>query len=974
MTRAEQLRRSHLTETPLLALSALPCLLFSTEIQLIQAQREIEDALIGAIFNLRANELTRFRHLLSRQGIDLVFRYLDDRTPTLQFVDSQTKAPTEYHLNDSLTLSVVHLPKPSLPLPTSLDDAQQSTVQTSPPALDLTSEELRKIERHIKNITRDANCTDSLVDHEQRSALEARLQATLNPALNRMGLELTMVNKLNPPSSELTRLGKIFPLVDCLITEKDKPGAVIVCPDKPILSWDEDKTQLEPVTEVGAFLLVSEEVTGTDLRILLRNAARDLNRLHPGYYQVVAITHSLLDKWEQLGGPFVAEQNFETDQRSSSEQKNASGIDPAGEINPAGKTNQAGSKEVQSSGQERAEPSSRPELELLLPSEIEQVLLVEYLPPDGRVGVGGNHNSLVIAYRYPNGQLHHEVLYTDMGLNYDLAGPLEEPKNRPSFHEGGFEYFQRQLAPKTRGLYRLDVLVNSIPETVFKTISKLSTKSPDSAIYHCPEEFILLELFDRLGEKGVIDLLQINFPDKFAQFNKRGKMSVFLSYLRQKHQLLYHQLPQTTILGMRLTHSHSDHSFMMGMVRPEIPLYCSSDTLAQIRSRSTGSNPWPLGHVADLTLAGQETEHQLAVGIRGYPVVSRPIEILVPGQETRLTQDLTFRSIAVSHIPGTIAFSTSISPQNGLKPLDLRMLYASDFRQFRASPLKETMLRIYPWDNITLEATNVYPNEEPQRDSAKYTEADVKLNFEDLLIEPRAKKSLIIVDIVKQNFERLKNLAEVALKAGKTVVVSPNLMKLIELSLFNAVNRDEMPLPIELIRQLKVWKKGNYQNSLEERRMFASHEPVSTQNMRNDPEHYVLFRGTFEGLRQISTLPEERIIWILSTYKPMSDLAKIKRRNIYQLAKKKNWPVQSRGYHASGHWTEESDGVLHTLNRLAKDRRVKSVTMIHTNAREMLIKKGGEFVSEPLRRILVTPDENTLGTQQGPYLINQLYP
>ncbi len=872
------------------------------------------------LFGVSATEWEAFKLKLQHLNYELQLRFIEG-VPLVLFVDAQTGMPAPYDLNTS-HITCLYFPDSVL----EAFDIQPVDKQVFQKKLDdelLTLfPEIRMVE-YCDDIFNDIqeSLNDRLPDiddpllltdfpfleGEKREQFMAQVLDYLNPFLQPLGLKAIPAETIVPSSQAFGQVEGKFPLVDVLIVKDCEtqgitiPGIKLLAEDakkKPSRSGDleaEEESPLIVYDQVGAFTLTEESAPLGKRKQLNRLASRQFKRYHPSFVDknVITVTREVLEMWQEHGSPLPDEAAIEQTEQL-----------------PTRKTLDYGHIEIF--------------------QDTEPDVHIYGFEPGGKSHIGGTQLTVVVDY---NGTKRAVML--DLGFVFPEMSYLRDLMYQAQYRDGLEPWLRLNQAQQTRRLYRLDLILNSLRPSVMETMASISRGKSETKAFNNNHEFIFMEAYHRLGEEGLINFLKENYPAITMKYGAGNELVRILEYARRREKVLYAQ--KTIFDGIFVSHAHQDHTGLIGLVRPELELYLTSVTRAMLAADHHMAASFLVADSFYIRDRDSGLKHHAGPGIRSYPVIERPHSTLTHGERLEIAPDIFLTGIDVYHsIPGAMGGILEVEHKGKLLA---SVGYPGDYRDGR---FFEAVGERGGVDVLFIEGTNPH-NDKLKKDSAKFSEADVKENFIRALAEANEREALIVTDIIKNNFERLDHLIDAAVRNGRTVVLSPKLVMRTEfLQMYHTTNG--VPIPQMHLPMLKVWKRHMSTYGKEEERAFQSYGSVSDDEITANPQQYILIRDSNERPDTLNGIAAERTIWIQSKYGPYEHAARAYQNALTKYADDRGWEVRFSGYHASGHVTaypsdheNAEEGVLAELDRAAANGRLADKMIFgHTQNRRIM--------------------------------------
>jgi ribonuclease J len=238
-----------------------------------------------------------------------------------------------------------------------------------------------------------------------------------------------------------------------------------------------------------------------------------------------------------------------------------------------------------------------------------------------------------------------------------------------------------------------------------------------------------------------------------------------------------------------VSHAHIDHCGLMGLVRPDVPLAASHQTLATLDSmETTTSRGWEYDFLQIPARASYERKDDGTIAEARYKDAEptrRPVR--KDGQGIG-TGKWTVEFFDVDHsIQGASAFVLSDG--------DTKVVYTGDFRQHGLSPEKTVrfLKAAHDPDVLIMEGTNVRggAHGHSHRETDKETEVgdQVKRFIEEN--DAKAGRQFVAVGYPPRDLDRLRSLHRVARQLGRRLLIAPKQAHVLDS--LRAVGRDDLP-------------------------------------------------------------------------------------------------------------------------------------------------------------------------------------
>ncbi|MDH5533933.1 MAG: hypothetical protein OEX81_05930, partial [Candidatus Pacebacteria bacterium] len=486
-------------------------------------------------------------------------------------------------------------------------------------------------------------------------------------------------------------------------------------------------------------------------------------------------------------------------------------------------------------------------------------------------------------------------------------------------------FLRSGMFPQTRRLYRPDLLGISLRPVSIDKVLELANGASKGKAFSSHDEFLVLELYHYHGEEEFMALLQQSMPKYMENIRRRGKIPGLLRYLEKRDVELYTQ--KTFYDGLLLTHAHQDHAIGSSFIKDDIIRGWSPITRSLLLADHKLANAW---YVQDT--AARKRRDMDKVGA-AYPVTEYPFINFMDGQRIEIAPGIFVTGHDVYHsIPGSLGFKVEVEHKGKVVS---SLAYGGDYRD---STFFERLAESSPVDLLIIEGTNP-PS--VKKDSISVDEPQVRKNMSEVMNEARDGHKLLVIDIVKNNFERMISIIEEAISRGRTVVISPKIAwrcRSIELMQTQMPEHLRVKLPDFNDPRIKLWKKPMSRYNPQEREMFERHGYVDQDALSEVPEQYVLIRDGNEQPEKLEGINADAI-WILSIYGTYDHGAAQTRRHLHRFAKQYGWEVRSKGYHATGHGplvrSEHPDSKGSILDGVSQ-AGAKELAIVHTQKRALV--------------------------------------
>jgi ribonuclease J len=269
-----------------------------------------------------------------------------------------------------------------------------------------------------------------------------------------------------------------------------------------------------------------------------------------------------------------------------------------------------------------------------------------------------------------------------------------------------------------------------------------------------------------------------------------------------------------------ITHAHQDHFGLLGLIRTDIPVLASQETVATFANlQETSPRGWETDLLDMQLRAGvghrkgrkKDDPPELTVNWRYGDEESGPARRVSTAQET-VVGDWTVSHAPVDHsIQGAVGFVA-------VRKDGFKLVYTGDFREHGRRPqLTERFLRLaQDADVLLMEGTRVRRASDEKEDhahgaapaAATDNEPDVELEIEALIAahEREHGPGFVGIGYPMRDVDRLLSIWNVARRQGRRLVLQPKQAHLLQ-TLRREAGRDDLPDPLA-DRNLAVFVKA----------------------------------------------------------------------------------------------------------------------------------------------------------------------
>lgn len=422
------------------------------------------------------------------------------------------------------------------------------------------------------------------------------------------------------------------------------------------------------------------------------------------------------------------------------------------------------------------------------------------------------------------------------------------------------------------------------------------------------------------------------------------------------------ELPVSSIDGVFLSHAHADHSGLIGCLKNEIPILCSSPTLAILRATQDSGKT--------------EYYNQVCYNYEYKTVQNRDHTIVKDGGYSKyphhgrnsivLTNDLTpelftlWRRMARPDEKGRKMVSGNIQNQSDVDlnwditafPVDHSILGACAIKintdrggiyytgDLRKNGMQRENTDIFvreasasdPWILI-IEGTQV------TRDAlCETTEEECREYSLDLIAENDGK--FVIADFSPRNIERLKTFHDIAIEVDRRLIITAKDAYLLDCL---QTTENDAPLPSDNILIFDAPKASDF---AWEKWIYEKYGDFRTtaQEISADPSGYILSFSFFD-IKHIIDIHPENGLYLYSSSEPFDEEQQFDTRRLYNWLDRFNFEIRGLtfengewhiepGYHCSGHVTRQE------LEEIIREITPEILIPVHTKDREWFRRFG----------------------------------
>ncbi len=479
------------------------------------------------------------------------------------------------------------------------------------------------------------------------------------------------------------------------------------------------------------------------------------------------------------------------------------------------------------------------------------------------------------------------VVCIDSGWKFNQVPGWRKMGVQPTYAEGILPYLEKGMFPVITRYYREALLLNSLgPRTILELQQLIQQPTQKFVSTKLLGVFIAMEIAHRTSPEECVALLQEVARDTFLKAVQLDQ-SFQKKAVEMLRQLNVRQYADKSIFdGLILSHSHTDHSTGVGAAREELLIVASSTTVASLIADHTASNPLAQD---SMVIRLREADK---VG-RSYPTLQRPYYVPKIGVPFEIGPDIWVTALPVNHIAGSLGFLLEVN-HHGRRVASF--VYPGDYKD---NAFFESLAKLNkpPVDLLFLEGTNP---PRTSKSSAFFDESSVAHNFSDLFDQERQNTRLIICDIQKNNFERIRNLVNAAHTAGRTVLMTTEMLDRLTIMMQNTTVPE---VHLDFLKKItvQIWKRKKATYTAAELRLHEVYGAVTTDTIAANPAQYLIIRTQSESPEKLSQLAACPTVWVRSESEPFTTESKTHLDYLQKTAKDWGWLFLRRGFHSSGH-------------------------------------------------------------------------
>jgi ribonuclease J len=397
--------------------------------------------------------------------------------------------------------------------------------------------------------------------------------------------------------------------------------------------------------------------------------------------------------------------------------------------------------------------------------------------------------------------------------------------------------------------------------------------------------------------------------------------------------------------GVLLSHAHVDHSGCLGLLRREIPVYCSAMTAAILKAYQDSGRVELHAQAVYSSQREALDDPRVLKGLTKAGYIGRDFNLTTPCSEE--FEDFWGRSPAQKELkagklgkPGSwepplpfecfeVGHSIYGASAYAVETEDGWVVYTGDFRTHGARG-KETERFAEEVSKLDPKVLVIEGTGAGRKEARWETEEEV---HENCMSAVSGESGLVIADFSPRHIERLETFARIATETGRRLVVTSK-----DAYMLDAVRAVD---GVDRMKDLLIYKDLKEKRDAWERRVYAGFEEklVDPEEVSKNPESYVLC-FSFWDVKNLLDIKPEGGTYVYSSSEAFTEEA------VFDFRRLSEWLnffglkivgfgfddegelVFGRGYHASGHASPEE------LLRMVEEIDPEMVIPVHTeNAR-----------------------------------------
>jgi ribonuclease J len=411
------------------------------------------------------------------------------------------------------------------------------------------------------------------------------------------------------------------------------------------------------------------------------------------------------------------------------------------------------------------------------------------------------------------------------------------------------------------------------------------------------------------------------------------------------------QYPSLNVTAVLLSHAHMDHCGNIGMLRKDIPIVASPESIAIMKGMQDTANASLEGDTTyisprqpadDLGLY-LESVRSLSCQGKDFYCTRKPPEALTtflsrkPGQDGKGAKKYEPGECSY-YDNGAFPFEISAYPVDhsifGATAYILRgetaVAYTGDFRLHgkNGQSTREFVSRARDASVLITEGTRASRSEEDEKTSEQSVNDACRESVEN-------SPGLVIADFSPRNFERLETFQEIAHKTGRELVTMAKDVYL--LNALQCIDGFCMAEDLRIYREISSKTKRKWEQEVVKPKY--EHRYVDHASIQNNPENYILCFSFFD-MKHLLDIKPDGGTYIYSACEAFNEEMEIDFKRLWHWLRRFNidpcgFSLDDKGdlcfekrYHASGHASGED--ITWVIDQVDPDY----IVPIHTEARD----------------------------------------
>ncbi len=417
------------------------------------------------------------------------------------------------------------------------------------------------------------------------------------------------------------------------------------------------------------------------------------------------------------------------------------------------------------------------------------------------------------------------------------------------------------------------------------------------------------------------------------------------------------QYPALNVAAVLLSHAHVDHCGNIGMLRKDIPIVASPESIVIMKGMQDTVNASIEGDTAYISLRkpsdeiGQYLESDSKANYLGrdFYCTKKPSEEFAtfmskrPGQDAPKAKKKLEPGQCSYYDKAAFPFDISAHPVDHslfgatayILQGDLTVAYTGDFRLHgkNGDSTRKFVKEAKDASVLITEGTRAGRSDSPEGESS--TEQSVCDVCKDSV---ESASGLVIADFSARNFERLESFQEIAEKTGRELVAPAKDIYMLQALACtdSACKSDSLRVYSELINKERKWETEAVQS-------FYGDNYIGHEAIRENPDNFILCFSFFD-MKHLLDIKPKGGTYIYSACEAFSEEMEIdfvrlwhwlKRFNInpvgFSVEKEDGGnynPIFDKRFHASGHASRED--ITWVIDQIDPDH----IVPIHTEARD----------------------------------------